>query len=476
MTRQAGDWGTIWQRRLRHGLTDHFANVLARRLNFRVRSFQSLDERVLAQRTIPVGGDLVFLSLEVDEFPTPQVRLVGSVRRREALRDTIEELERAVDGAEKERDPSPGAAVGAPLWVPYRSEDAASAMHFLQLQERPDWSVSSWPAALPIPRPGRSVASLGVIVDSLEKSVQAARARGGDVFGEAHSDHTAFVAVTDPAGFPLLLMEMSRDARGSAGFFRARVEVETTHIDKVASFYGDVAHWWTEVLPDDSRITALLTHQDRRVGVLTESTRTDEQTLAILVTDPRQAVQSARGHGEFAVRGLPLVPLLGRSWQIDDAAGHSFSLAEVVQDAPRHPVSRQPWSWLPPLLVVAVEALQQALDFLERMLREILLEDPQPSQDVQVSTLLGVLSDTVAPATRRYERLLYESPSPALVTEALTGLRTRCTGLFQDLAAVVQSLEDDELIRQFRRGRDSLVHVGLLPDTLEDPQGAHVVV
>ncbi|MFJ3658317.1 hypothetical protein ACIPPR_34055 [Streptomyces nigra] len=435
-----------------------------------------MDERVLAQRTIPVGGDLAFLSLEVDEFPTPQVRLVGPVRQREALRGTIEGLERAVDEAEKERDPSPAAAVGAPLWVPYRSEDAASAMRFLHLEEPPDWSVFSWPAALPIPHPGRSVASLGVVVDSLEKSVLAARTWGGDVFGEAHSNIAAFVAVTDPAGFPLLLMEISRDAPGSAGIFRARVEVETTHIDKVASFYGDVAHWHTEVLPDDSRITALLTHQDRRVGILTESTHTDEQTLAILLTDPWQAAQSAREHGEFVVRGLPLVPPLGRSWQIDDAAGHSFSLAEVVQDTPRHPVRREPWSWLPPLLLVAVETLQQALDFLEQILREILLEDPQPPQDVQVSTLLEVLSSTIAPATRRYERLLYESPSPTLVTEALTALRTRCTGLFQDLAAVVQSLEDEDLIRNFRSVRNSLVHVGLLPDSVEDPQGAHVVV
>ncbi|WP_316759764.1 hypothetical protein [Streptomyces herbicida] len=469
MNATTSGWDTLWQCRLRHILDDHFADLLSKHLDLRIRSFESLTERIMGLRTVALGDDFAFLSLEVDERRTPLVRLTGPTRQWEAARHAVDFLAEAVARAEDARYPG-RSSTGLPLWVPYRAPEATAVTRFLSRGWHEAWPQLTWPAGLPVPRgegATNTLACLGIIVDSLRDSVRAAIGAGGELLHPtSETDVLGYAVMADPAQHPLLLWQPGGDT-GFGAIAPARLDLTTDRIDHMAEFYRRVAGWRTQVLPQDGQIDALLTHHDKAVGVLRED-RAEKRTIAPLINHPRDTVWRAQRDLGLTVQSQPLWLLLGRQWRIRDLDGNELYLAERVQAA-RPPITYTPWSHLPEPFCTAFDTLESSLEILARVRLELSEQHPPPASE-QADALIRVLADAVVPAAQAYGDHLRRSPLPGPMPEVLSVMRAIVAGTLLPLSATVRSLDDADLTAAFLVTCRLLVRAQLLPETINELQ------
>ncbi|WP_327722293.1 hypothetical protein OG381_48125 [Streptomyces sp. NBC_00490] len=488
MNATASDWGTLWERRLFNELDDRFADILMQQLHLRVRSFDSVSERVIGLRTVELEEGFAFLSL-VGDSSGLLLRLAGPTGQQgDALRSIVVDLERAVGRAnaqaELARYPGPS-LVGSPVWVPLLASETSTVTQFLRSNWPAPWSDLTWPSTLPdLYREAghRAPSCLGIVVSSLVESISTAIEAGGvllsqtwEVNASAVVDDPAWLhptdegskcaLVEDPAHHPLLLWQLPHNMH----VMPARVDFATDQIDHMAEFYHRVAGWETQVLPKDGKINALLTHADQPVGILREGPA-EGQRLFLLIDHPSDTVWKAWKESELTVGSLRQRPLLGRQWRINDADGNEVFLRGDIEVGP--PAIRwTPWAYLPEPFRSAFDDLELSLDFLE----EAQWQNHQlPPKEEQVDTLLTVLEDAVIPAARTCAMHLRPFSPDNPIFEALSELRTLVTLLLPPLALTVQSLHDDALSAVFAMARRDLVRAHLLPERTDELQGQHV--
>jgi predicted enzyme related to lactoylglutathione lyase len=458
------DWMIVWQRRLRYGLDDRLARELSEALRIRIRTFERSADRVLGERALHVRGEIAFLAVENDDYESPIVRLVGPTALSTDLWAMGAEFDVMISRLEvawRRRSPT---LHGTPVWMPFPDAIGSDAVRLVLPAEDLGDSLVLWPEGLATGHRGSAVAGLGVIVDSIAEAASRSVETGGiltDVITLATGE---FAELSAPGRIRVLLWQPPEEPLGGeVTAAQARLDVRTQSIADVVTFFQRVIGWRTEVVAG-SPLTALLTHEGSRVGIVTEDPSTTEHEVSILSPHPQTLVRSATEAEEYTVQTTPLRFPLGRRWSITDTAGNWLVLAEEPDEEASSPRLRRSWLHLPTVVLVAVADLRTALDLLERTLKEILLDVPAPPSSEQSSALLDVLRSVLDPAASKFIRLLRDSDPSGQILEVLAAQRQTVQGLVDDLRLVAQSLEDEELISAYGHTRRLLVRSGLLVD------------
>jgi hypothetical protein len=453
----------LWQRRLRYPLDDALAESLSAELSLRIRSFEHGPDRVVGQRAIRFeGGGLAFLSIELDGFETPVVRLVGQDVDRSLLTNSINDTEAAISRAERTVRPDTGPH-GTAIWAPFAQVRESDLYRTLFPAPEPDGALFHWPGELGLDDAERELgAGLAIVVQSLEAAIGFAVENGGEVREVAPLFEGQCAVVTDPLGHPLLLWEGSLDSlsSGLSGAVPARVDAASPDPRPFARFYRDVAGWRTAVVHGEP-IQALLTHHGALIGVVEERPAESWREVSLLARDPWPLVAGLAPHHYVGL--TPFRHPLGRRWAIRAASGGQLWLAEEVGEGQ---LSRlRSWDLRSPSARAAVASLRAALDLLASTLRDILLAVPSPPRTYQIAVLTDILLTAFDPAVERVIDLFEEPAGVAdILAEAIGEMRPEVGGLVEDLGATVASLGDETLEIAYGRTVEHLVRVALLRD------------
>lgn len=460
------DWQTLWQRRMRGPLSDNIAARIEGEFGIRIRSFERTYDRLLGECTYWVEEELTFLALELDDFENPIFRLVGPASLKGAIEPLVAEIDYQVSKIESSglRPPGPH---GTPIWVASRALEMAAASGVIPGLTNTDRFIT-FPAAGSVDRIDAGNAILGILVDSLDDAITAARESGGLLLREYREDGLAQIAV---GNLEILLCEINE--RISA--VRAHVYIGSPHLPMYAHFFSQVAGWSTEVVQGEP-LCVLLGQDGNRIGIIADD-ETDWSLIPIPSSSATRLIERDLVPTEYLVTRevMPLrdlAPLL----TLTDRFQNKITLCrEDALDAVGATIERN-WAQLSPKALVAFSRLRSSFDSLRRSLHEILVEVPAPAPHVQKALLAEQMERSINPAAAGIRSLLGGADQPGQIIEAVMRERAAVGGAMEDLRMAISSLEDQDLANSYRDTKSLLVETGLLSQAAGGYETANVRV